>query len=52
MKKLVNYSDSFEDTAKFNWEPMESFTNRKSPCVFVTVCDNLVCFEYTAVCTC
>ena len=33
VKRLVNYSGSFEDTTKFNWEPMESF-------VFVTVCGN------------
>ena len=25
---------------KFNWEPIESFENRRCPCVFVTVCDN------------
>ena len=28
VKKLVNQSGSFEDTAKFNWEPMESLENR------------------------
>ena len=53
VKKLVNYSGSFEDTAKFNWEPMESFENRRCPCVFVTVCDNpSQCFEYTVLCAC
>ena len=30
---------SFEDTAKFNLEPMESF-EKIYQCVFVTVCDN------------
>ena len=39
-KPRVNKSGSFEDTAKFNWEPMESFENRRCLCVFVTVCDN------------
>ena len=40
VKKLVNLSGSFEDTAKFSYEPMESFENSRYPCVFVTVCDN------------
>ena len=40
VKKLVNWSGSFEDTAKFNCEPMESFENGRCLCVFVTVCDN------------
>ena len=40
VKKLVNKSGGFEDAVKFNWEPMESFENRKCPCVFVTVCVN------------
>ena len=33
MKKLVNKSGSFEDTAKFNGEPKESFENRRYQCV-------------------
>ena len=27
LKKLVNLSGSFEDTAKFNWQPMELFAD-------------------------
>ena len=40
VKKLVNSSGGFEDAAKFNWEPLESFENRRCLCIFVTVCDN------------
>ena len=40
VKKLINESSGFEDVAKFNWEPMELFTNRRCPCAYVTVCDN------------
>ena len=29
MKKLINQSGSFENTAKFNWQPMELFENRR-----------------------
>ena len=39
VKKLIN-SSSFEDAAKFNWEPIELFENRRCPCAYVTVCDN------------
>ena len=39
-QKPVNQSGGFEDTAKFNWEPMVSLENRRCPYVFVTVCDN------------
>ena len=40
MAKPVNKSGSFENAEKFNWEPMESFENRRCLCLFVTVCDN------------
>ena len=30
----------FEDAAKFNWEQMQSFKNRRCLCLFITVCDN------------
>ena len=40
VKNLVNKGGHFEDAAKFSWEPMESFENRRCPCVFLTVCDN------------
>ena len=54
MKKFVYQGSGFEDAAKFNWEQMESFENRRCQCVFVTVCDNpsKCVFEYTAACTC
>ena len=41
----VNLSEPWEhqkqncEKAKFNWEPMELFENRRCLCVFVTVCD-------------
>ena len=40
VKKLLNESGHFEETVKFNWEPMELFVNRRCLCVFVPVCDN------------
>ena len=39
-EETCNQSGSFEDTAKFNWDPVESFENRRCQCIFVTVCDN------------
>ena len=31
---------SFQTVGAFNWEPMESFENRRCRCIFVWVCDN------------
>ena len=31
VKKLISESGTFENTVKFNWQPMELFKNRRCP---------------------
>ena len=40
VKKLLNQSGGFDDTVKFDWQPMELFENKRCPGVSVTVCGN------------
>ena len=41
VKKLTKQSESFDDRAKFDWQPMELFKNRRYLCVSIKVCYNL-----------
>ena len=39
-KETSKLSGSFENTAKFDWQPMELLENGRCLCVAITICDN------------